>query len=94
MPLWPHSRFRIASISKPLTAAAAAKLYSQSQLDVDADIQKYVPGFPAKRWPITTRQLSAHLEGFEGIAPAKCSRRLLMPPLNTDWLFFSGYADA
>lgn len=71
VPLWPHSRFRIASISKPLTAAAAAKLYSQSQLDVDTDIQKYVPGFPAKRWPITTRQLGAHLGGIRGYHPGE-----------------------
>ncbi len=38
---------------------------------MDADIQKYVPGFPAKRWPITTRQLGAHLGGIRGYHPGE-----------------------
>lgn len=71
VPMWPHSRFRIASISKPLTAAAAAKLYSQTKLDVDASIQEYVPNFPPKRWAITTRQLGAHLGGIRGYRPGE-----------------------
>ncbi|MXX96870.1 MAG: beta-lactamase family protein [Rhodothermaceae bacterium] len=71
VPMWPHSRFRIASISKPLTAAAAAKLYSQTKLDVDASIQEYVPNFPQKRWTITTRQLGAHLGGIRGYRPGE-----------------------
>ena len=64
VPMWPHSRFRIASISKPITAAAVAKLYSQDLLDVDASVQQYVPEFPEKRWTVTTRQLGAHLGGI------------------------------
>lgn len=71
VPMWPHSRFRIASLSKPLTAAAAAKLYSQTKLDVDASIQEYVPNFPSKRWTITTRQLGAHLGGIRGYRPGE-----------------------
>ena len=71
VPMWPHSRFRIASISKPITAAAAAKLYSLGQLDIDASVQQYVPDFPQKRWPVTTRQLGAHLGGIRSYRPGE-----------------------
>lgn len=58
------TRFRIGSVSKPVTAAAIGKLYQESRLDLDAPIQQYVPDFPEKRWPITTRQLGGHLAGI------------------------------
>jgi len=57
------TRFRLGSISKPITAVAAMQLVDQGRLDLDADIRRYVPGFPKKPWPITTRQLLAHLGG-------------------------------
>lgn len=63
VPLWPTSRFRIGSISKPFTAAAVARLFEDGRLDVDAPVQQYVPYFPEKRWPLTTRNLGAHLGG-------------------------------
>jgi CubicO group peptidase (beta-lactamase class C family) len=71
VPMWPYSRFRIASISKPITAAATAKLYSQGQLDIDARVQQYVPTFPQKRWAVTTRQLGAHLGGIRSYQPGE-----------------------
>lgn len=60
----PATRFRIGSVSKILTIAAIAKLYEQGRLDLDAPIQKYVPAFPLKEYPITTRQLAGHLAGI------------------------------
>lgn len=63
VPVWPTTKFRIGSISKPLTAAAVARLYEQGRLDPDAPVQRYVPTFPEKRWPLTTRHLGAHLGG-------------------------------
>ncbi len=63
VPVTPLSRFRIGSISKPVTAAALARLVEQGKLDLDAPVQRYVPDFPEKRWPITTRQLAGHLAG-------------------------------
>jgi serine beta-lactamase-like protein LACTB len=63
VPVWPSTRFRIASLSKPLTAAAVAQLYAQGRLDVDAPVQRYVPSFPKKRALVTTRQLGGHLAG-------------------------------
>ncbi|MGH9672891.1 MAG: serine hydrolase domain-containing protein, partial [Bryobacteraceae bacterium] len=55
---------RLGSISKPITAVAALQLYESGRLDLDAPVQKYVPGFPLKPWPITSRQLLGHLGGI------------------------------
>lgn len=56
--------FRLGSISKPITAVAAMQLAEQGKLDLDAPVQKYVPSFPQKPWPITSRHLLAHLSGI------------------------------
>jgi len=56
--------YRIASVSKAVTAVAAMQLVEKGKLDLDAPIQKYVPSFPTKKFPITTRQLLAHLSGI------------------------------
>src|SRR6266576_5572207 len=56
--------YRIASIAKPITAVAVMQLVERGKLDLDAPIQKYVPTFPTKPWPITTRQLLGHLSGI------------------------------
>jgi CubicO group peptidase (beta-lactamase class C family) len=57
------TQFRIGSVSKPLTADAVAQLYEAGRLDLDAPVQRYVPTFPDKGAPITTRLLSGHLAG-------------------------------
>ena len=64
VPVWPTSKFRVGSISKPITAAAVAVLAAEGRLDVDAPVQRYVPAFPEKRWPVTTRHLGGHLGGI------------------------------
>lgn len=64
VPVWGETRFRIGSVSKPITAAAVGLLVEQGRLDLDAPVQKYVPAFPAKRWPISTRQVAGHLAGI------------------------------
>ena len=64
VPVTPVTRFRIASISKPVTAAALGLLVEEGRLDLDAPVQRYVPGFPQKPWPVTTRQLAGHLAGI------------------------------
>ncbi len=63
VPVWPATRFRVASISKSLTAGALGVLVEEGRLDLDAPVQRYVPSFPEKRWPITTRQLAGHVAG-------------------------------
>ena len=63
-PVTRATQFRIGSVSKPLTAATVALLYEQGKLDLDAPVQRYVPTFPDKGYPITTRQLAGHLAGI------------------------------
>src|SRR6266567_9241007 len=63
-PVTRETQFRIGSVSKPLTATAVALLYEQRKLDLDAPVQRYVPSFPDKGYPITTRQLTGHLAGI------------------------------
>ncbi len=64
VPATPHTRFRVASVSKSLTSIALGQLVEQGRLDLDAPIQRYVPNFPEKRWPITVRQLAGHIAGI------------------------------
>ena len=64
VPVTPDTVFRLASISKPVTAIAALQLAEAGRLDLDADVRRYVPSFPKKPWLITTRQLLAHLGGI------------------------------
>jgi CubicO group peptidase (beta-lactamase class C family) len=59
-----HTLFRLASISKSLTATAAMELEEHGKLDLDAPVQKYCPAFPVKPWPMTTRQVMGHLAGI------------------------------
>jgi serine beta-lactamase-like protein LACTB, mitochondrial len=56
--------FRIGSVSKTITAAVAARLAQEGRLELDAEIQRYVPDFPRKQQPITPRQLGGHLAGI------------------------------
>ena len=56
--------YRTASIAKPMTATAAMQLVEAGKLDLDAPVQKYLPEFPAKPWPVTTRQLLGHIGGI------------------------------
>jgi CubicO group peptidase (beta-lactamase class C family) len=59
----PDTRFRIGTASKVLTSAAVGLLLEKNRLELDAEIQTYVPEFPKKQWPVTLRQLMAHVAG-------------------------------
>jgi serine beta-lactamase-like protein LACTB, mitochondrial len=60
----PTTLYRLASISKSITATAALQLAERGKLDLDAPVQRYCPAFPNKEAPITTRQLLGHLAGI------------------------------
>jgi serine beta-lactamase-like protein LACTB len=64
VPAKSETLYRLASISKAITATAAMLLYERGKLDLDAPVQKYCHSFPEKDWPITTRQLLGHLGGI------------------------------
>jgi len=55
--------YRLASVSKPMTAVAVLQLAERGLLDLDAPVQEYCPAFPGKPWPVTARQLLGHLGG-------------------------------
>src|SRR3954468_23735933 len=59
----PETMFRIGTASTALTAAAAGLLLQQGRLKLDEVIQAYVPEYPEKPWPVTLRQLMAHVAG-------------------------------
>ena len=58
------TQFRIASISKSLTAAALAKLMDDGLLDLDESLYSYVPDFPKKKYDFTVRQVGGHIAGI------------------------------
>ena len=64
VPASEHTLFRLASISKSLTATAAMQIWERGQIDLDAPVQKYCPIFPKKDAPITTREVMGHLGGI------------------------------
>ena len=63
VPATAQTVYRLASVSKPITAVLAMQLAEAGLLDLDADVHTLVPEWPAKPWPVTTRQLLAHLGG-------------------------------
>jgi CubicO group peptidase (beta-lactamase class C family) len=64
VPATPESSYRMASITKTFTAFVILQLAEKGKVDLDAEIQTYVPYFPWKKWPITIRQLLGHLGGI------------------------------
>jgi serine beta-lactamase-like protein LACTB, mitochondrial len=64
VPASEHTLYRLASISKSITATAAMQLWEQGKLDLDMPVQKYCPAFPQKQWPMTTREVMGHLAGI------------------------------
>lgn len=69
VPATAQTMYRLASISKTMTAAAAMQLAERGRLDLDAPVRRYVPSFPEKPWPITTRQLLSHQGGIRHYRP-------------------------
>ena len=63
-PVTPETLFRVGGIATTFTAAAVGLLAERGRLDLDAPVQRYVPDFPEKAWPVSTRQLMAHTSGI------------------------------
>lgn len=63
-PVVPETAFRLASVSKLITATAATRLQDEGRLDLDAPVRDSVPYLNAA-WPaMTARQLAAHTSGL------------------------------
>ncbi|MFZ6735422.1 serine hydrolase [Undibacterium sp. Ji42W] len=63
VPATATSSYRLASVTKPMTAAAILQLVDSGKVALDAEVQSYVPYFPKKPYPVTVRQLLGHLAG-------------------------------
>jgi CubicO group peptidase (beta-lactamase class C family) len=63
-PVTGDTLFRLASLSKPITAVAAMQLWEQHKLDLDADVRTLVPEWPEKEGRITPRLLMSHQSGI------------------------------
>jgi CubicO group peptidase (beta-lactamase class C family) len=48
-----------------LTSAGIGLLVDQGRLRLDDQTQAYVPEFPVKQWPVTVRQVMAHVGGMK-----------------------------
>lgn len=63
-PVTDHTRFRIGSVSKTITAAALLHYVDTGTVDLDAPIDRYLPSFPSHGGGITLRRLAGHLAGI------------------------------
>jgi len=60
-----RSRFRWASVSKPVTAILSMQLLEQGQLALDQPITRWLPDYQNPQgWPVTQRQLLSHQAGI------------------------------
>ncbi|MGK5080359.1 serine hydrolase [Janthinobacterium sp. HLX7-2] len=74
VPATAQSSYRLASVTKPMTAAAILQLVEQGKVDLDAPVQTYVPYFPVKAFPVTVRQLLGHLGGIDAYRDNKAEQ--------------------
>ena len=63
VPVTPDTKFKIGTASTVLTSAGVGALLEKGRLNLDEDIQTYVPEFPKTPWPVTLRQLMGHVAG-------------------------------
>lgn len=66
--------FRLASVSKIIAVAAAARLRQEGKLDVDAPAGAAIPELPPALQPVTARQLAAHTSGLPHYQAADANR--------------------
>ena len=64
IPATPDTAYAVGSVSKPITAVLAARLWEAGRLDIDADVREYVESFPAEHHTVSTRQLLSHQAGI------------------------------
>ena len=64
IPMKENSSFRLASVTKTMTATAILQLAEKGKINLDDEVQKYVPYFPRKNYPVIIRYLLGHLGGI------------------------------
>jgi CubicO group peptidase (beta-lactamase class C family) len=71
----PATMYRVGSLTKLFTASLAARLAARGIVDLDADVRRYVPEFPAKSGTVTLRELAGHLSGIRHYGPGEFINR-------------------
>jgi CubicO group peptidase (beta-lactamase class C family) len=71
VPATAETTYRLASVSKPMTAVAALQLAERGRLDLDEPVSRRCPSWPQKPWPVTARQLLCHQGGVRGYRPGE-----------------------
>lgn len=69
VPATTQHTFRIGSVSKVLTATAAARLATRGALDLDLPISRWLPDLPEHHRETTVRQLLTHTGGVRHFVP-------------------------
>ncbi|MCP4177022.1 MAG: beta-lactamase family protein [bacterium] len=69
IPVSSKSKFRIASVSKPLSAVLTAYLYQNRIIDIDKSVNPHLDGFENTKWDFTIRQLISHAAGIRHYLP-------------------------
>lgn len=82
-PATSSTSFRLASITKTLTAVAVMQLVEEGRLSLDDRLSALLPGAPPPWRPITIRQLLSHTSGIRHYPP-KGPERTLNVHLDTD----------
>jgi CubicO group peptidase (beta-lactamase class C family) len=55
--------FNVASVSKVIATVGLMQLVEQGRVDLDDEIQTWLPYYPRKEWPITLRHVLTHTSG-------------------------------
>jgi serine beta-lactamase-like protein LACTB, mitochondrial len=63
--------YRIASVAKPMTAAAVLQLAQEGKIDLFAPVQGYVSAFPQRYGAVTIRDLLRHTSGVRHYKPGE-----------------------
>jgi CubicO group peptidase (beta-lactamase class C family) len=71
------SAYRLASVSKSMTAVAIMQLVEKGKINLDSEVQTYVSYFPKKQWPVTVRQVLGHIGGISHIKEKKSTREAI-----------------
>ncbi|WIX81570.1 serine hydrolase domain-containing protein [Amycolatopsis carbonis] len=67
-PVPANAHFRIGSITKTFTAVVLLQLAAEHRLDLDAPVQRYLPGLLPANYPrVTVAQLLNHTSGLPGV---------------------------
>ena len=83
-PVVPESVFLIASITKPITCAAVAKLIEQGRIDLDDPVAAYVPEFGVNgKEAVRLRHCFTHTSGLLDMLPDNLRLRRENAPLES-----------